>query len=140
MAELKTKPNDGIVENFINTVENEQKRQDSFRLLKIMEEVTGEQGKMWGSSIIGFGTYHYVYDSGQSGDWMLAGFSPRKQALTVYMMAGNHHFEEELKLLGKHKLGKSCVYIKKLDDVDESVLRQMIARSISLLKKKYDKK
>ena len=140
MAELKTKPNEGKVEDFLNSVENEQKRQDSFRLLKIMEEVTGEKGKMWGPSIVGFGTYHYVYPTGNSGDWMLAGFSPRKQALTVYMMAGNHHFEKELESLGKHKLGKSCLYIKKLDDIDETVLRQMIAQSIKLLQDKYGKK
>ena len=140
MGELKTKPNDGSVETFLNGVENEQKRHDSFRLLKIMEEVTGEKGKMWGSSMVGFGSYHYVYKSGQSGDWMLAGFSPRKQALTVYMMAGNHHFEEELKVIGKHKLGKSCLYIKKLDDIDEAVLRKMITRSVALLEKKYGKK
>jgi hypothetical protein len=104
-----------------------------------MEEVTGEKGKMWGPSIVGFGTYHYVYDSGQSGDWMLAGFSPRKQALTIYMMAGNHHFDEELKVLGKHKLGKSCLYIKKLEDIDEALLRKMIAKSIALLQKRYKK-
>ena len=140
MAELKTKPNEASVEEFLNAVENEQKRADSFKLLKIMEEVTGEQGKMWGPSIVGFGSYHYVYDSGQSGDWMLAGFSPRKQALTIYMMAGNHHFEDELKNLGKHKLGKSCLYIKKLNDIDESLLRKMIAKSIKLLQKHYNKK
>ena len=121
MAELKTKPNDASVEEFLNSVENEQKRQDSFQLMKIMEEITGEKGKMWGPSIVGFGTYHYTYASGNSGDWMLAGFSPRKQALTVYMMAGNHHFAKEFKTLGKHKLGKSCLYIKKLEDVDEDV-------------------
>lgn len=140
MAELKTKQNDASVVEFLNTVDNEQKQADSFKLLKIMEEVSGEKGKMWGPSIVGFGTYHYVYDSGQSGDWMLAGFSPRKQALTIYMMAGNHHFEEELKDLGKHKLGKSCLYIKKLEDIDEALLRKMIAKSIMLLEKRYGKK
>ena len=105
-----------------------------------MEENTGENGKLCGPSIVGFGTYHYVYDSGQSGDWMLAGFSPRKQALTVYLMAGNHHFEQDLLKLGKHKTGKSCLYIKKLADVDETVLRQMIGRSVKLLQDRYGKK
>ena len=137
MTELKTKPNEASVKQFINSVENEQKREESLRLLNIMEEVTGEKGKMWGQSIVGFGSYHYVYASGTSGDWMLAGFSPRKQALTIYMMAGNEHFEKELKDLGKYKLGKSCLYVKKLDDINESVLRKMIRKSVRLLKNRY---
>jgi len=137
MGELKTKVNERSVSDFLNAVEDEQKRSDSFRVLEIMEEITGEKGKMWGTSIVGFGTYHYVYDSGQEGDWMLAGFSPRKQALTIYMMAGNARFEEDLKKLGKHKIGKSCLYLKKLDDVDESVLTKIIVQSIEILKKRY---
>lgn len=139
MAELKTKPNDASVEEFLNAVENEQKRKDAFRLLEIMEEVTGEKGKMWGPSIVGFGTYHYVYPTGNSGDWMLAGFSPRKQALTVYMMAGNNRYEKDLEKLGKHKIGKSCLYIKKLEDIDEKVLISMIKDSIETVKKRYSK-
>jgi len=138
MAELKTKPNEASVEAFLNTVENEQKRNDSFRLLKIFEEVTGEKGKMWGPSIVGFGSYHYVYPTGNSGDWMLAGFSPRKQALTIYMMAGNKRFEKDLEKLGKHKIGKSCLYVKKLADIDEVVLRRMIKESVETVKKKYN--
>lgn len=137
MADLKTKINDSSVTEFLNAVADEQKRMDSFRILKIMEETTGEKGKMWGSSIVGFGTYHFVYDSGREGDWMLAGFSPRKQALTIYMMAGNARFEDELKNLGKHTVGKSCLYIKRLSDIDESVLRKMIKASVAALQKKY---
>lgn len=137
MAELKTKPNDASVEEFLNAVENDQKRKDSFRLLKIMEEVTGEKGKMWGPSIVGFGSYHYVYPTGNSGDWMLTGFSPRKQALTVYMMAGNARYESDLQKLGKHKIGKSCLYVKKLEDIDENILKSMIADSIETVKKRY---
>jgi len=137
MAELKTKLNDGSVEDFLNSVEDEEKRKDSFKLLSIMEEITGETGKMWGGSIVGFGNYHYVYSSGRSGDWMLAGFSPRKQALTVYMMSGNERFVEDLKKLGKHKIGKSCLYIKRLSEIDEKVLRKMIKESVSTLIKRY---
>ena len=129
--------NDASVREFLDAVENEQKRQDSYRLLSIMEEVTGEKGKMWGPSIVGFGSYHYVYPSGNSGDWMLAGFSPRKQALAIYMMAGNQKFEKDLKNLGKHKIGKSCLYVKKLDDIDEKILRRMISESIKAVKKRY---
>lgn len=140
MAEPKTKLNEASVTDFLKAVEDEQKRKDSFRILEIMEEVTGEKGKMWGTSIVGFGTYHYVYESGQEGDWMLAGFSPRKQALTLYMMAGNARFEEDLKKLGKHKVGKSCLYIKKLADIDEKVLRQMIKDSIAVVEKRYGRK
>ena len=137
MAELKTKPTDDSVKDFLDSVESEQKRKDSYRVMEIMEEITGEKAKMWGPSIVGFGTYHYVYASGNSGDWMLAGFSPRKQALTIYMMAGNKRFEEDLKKLGKHKIGKSCLYIKSLADIDEAVLRSMIEDSIATVTKRY---
>jgi len=137
MAELKTKLNDGSVTEFLNSVEDEQKRADSFHLLKMMEEITGEPGKMWGTSIVGFGTHRYKYDSGREGDWMLVAFSPRKQALTLYMMSGNDKFKKELANLGKHKIGKSCLYIKKLSDIDEKVLRKMIKQSIAIVKKRY---
>ena len=137
MAELKTKPNDGSVENFLNSVENPEKRADSYRIKEIMENITGEPAKMWGPSIIGFGTYRYRYSSGREGDWMLTGFSPRKQAITIYLMSGNEHFDEERNQLGKHSTGKSCLYIKKLTDVDESVLQNMIEKSIEIVKKVY---
>lgn len=137
MAELKTKINDGSVEKFLNAVEDEQKRRDSFKILEIMKEETREPAKMWGTSLVGFGTYHYKYDSGHEGDWMLAGFSPRKQALTIYIMSGNEKFKNELLKLGKHKIGKSCLYIKKLEDVDEEVLRKMIKKSVDIMRRAY---
>ena len=114
MAELKTKLNDGSVEDFLNAVEDEQKRVDAFALLKMMEEISGEQAKMWGAAIVGFGTYHYVYASGREGDWMLTGFSPRKANISLYLMAGFDEFGDELQALGKHKSSKGCLYVKKL--------------------------
>lgn len=137
MSELKTKPNHGDVESFIASVEPEQKRDDSRALLKLMQEITGEEPVLWGPSIIGFGNYHYVYESGREGDWFLTGFSPRKQALTIYLM-GSHGFDNSLMdKLGKHKTGKGCLYVKKLDDVDEKVLKELIEKSIEALKKLY---
>ena len=138
MAELKTKPTDVSVEDFLNNLEDETKRDDSYALLQIMKEVTGEEPKMWGPSIIGFGTYHYKYPTGTQGDWMLTGFSPRKQALTLYIMAGFSKYDEYLAKLGKYKTGKSCLYVKKLTDVNEGVLRKMIKSSIKDVKKRYN--
>jgi hypothetical protein len=137
MAELKTKLNDDSVEDFLNAVENEQQRADSFALLKMMEEISGEPAKMWGANIVGFGTYHYVYASGREGDWMLSGFSPRKSSMSVYLMAGFEQLDDELSGLGKHKVGKGCLYVKKLADIDEKMLRKMIKKSIAIMKKKY---
>jgi hypothetical protein len=134
MTELKTKRNDASVEAFLNTVENQQKRQDSFVLLELMKEVTGEQPEMWGESIVGFGSYHYTYASGRAADWMLSGFSPRKQNLTLYIMAGFEHYDDLLKRLGKHSTGSSCLYIKKLNDVDLDVLRELVAQSVAHMK------
>ena len=138
MAELKTKLNDNSVEDFLNTVEDEQKRKDSFGLLKMMEEISGEPAKMWGKDIVGFGSYHYVYASGREGDWMLSGFSPRKASITLYLMAGFDQLGDELASLGKHKVGKGCLYVKSLSDIDEKVLRKMIKRSIGIMKKRYN--
>ena len=137
MAELKTKVNEGNVDEFLNAVADEQKRADSFKVKEIMAELTGAPAKMWGTSIVGFGSYHYKYASGQEGDWMLTGFSPRKQALTLYLMSGNEHFEKEREKLGKHKVGKSCLYIKTISDIDEDVLRDMIKKSIEIINKRY---
>ena len=137
MAELKTKPHDASVEAFIDSVENETKRDDSYSLLRLMKEITGEEAKMWGPSIVGFGTYHYKYPTGNEGDWMLTGFSPRKQAMTLYIMSGFEKYEDLLSNLGKYKTGKSCLYIKKLSDVDEKVLRELIVSSIETIKKRY---
>ena len=137
MAELKTKLNDSSVEEFLNAVEDEQKRTDSFELLKMMEEISGEPAKMWGTNIVGFGTYHYVYASGREGDWMLSGFSPRKANISVYLVAGFEQLSDELASLGTHKVGKECLYIKRLSDIDEKHLRKMIKKSIAIMKKRY---
>ena len=126
MAELKTKVNDASVEGFLSTIEDEKKRQDSFALLEFMKRVTQTEPKMWGNSIIGFGTYHYKYASGREGDWPPVGFSPRKQALTLYIMADWTAHTDLLARLGKYKNGKSCIYIKKLEDIDLEVLEQLI--------------
>ena len=120
-AELKTKVNDASVTKFLNSVEDEQKRNDSFEILKLMKQITKEEPKMWGSSIVGFGSYHYKGKSGREGDWMLTGFSPRKQNLTLYLMGGFHTHADLLNKLGKFTTGAGCLYIKKLDDVDKKV-------------------
>ena len=137
MAELKTKLNDESVEDFLNSVEDEQKKKDSFEVLNIMEQITGAEPKMWGSSIVGFGNYHYVYDSGREGDWFIAGFSPRKQALTLYIMAGFSRYDELLQKLGKYKTGKSCLYVKNLQDIDLEVLKGLIRSSVEYMREKY---
>jgi len=137
MAEIKTKRNDGDVAAFLNRVEDDKKRADSFQLLQIMEEITGKKPEMWGGSIIGFDSYHYVYASGREGDWPIVGFSPRKQNLTVYIMPGFDRYEALMQKLGKHKIGKSCLYIKKLKDVDEAVLKELIQESVSYMRNKY---
>ena len=134
MAELKTKLNDGDVEAFLNTVEDETKRDDCFEILKRMKQLTKSEPKMWGTSIIGFGEYHYKYSSGREGDWFLTGFSPRKQNITLYIMSGFAHKEETLAKLGKHKTSKGCMYIKKLSDVDSTVLDKMITDSVEHLR------
>ena len=136
MAELKTKLNDGSVDDFIQTVDDVQKREDCYQILKIMERITGEPAKMWGTSIVGFGSYSYKYASGREGDWPLTGFSPRKQNLTMYIMSGFSGYEELLAKIGKHKTGKSCFYIKRLSDIDEEVLEEMITRSVKYMREK----
>ncbi len=130
MAELKTKKNDESVQAFLESVPDERKRRDAFAILELMQEVTGEQPKMWGTSIVGFGEYHYKYASGREGDWFVAGFSPRKQNLTLYIMSGFDSYEGLLAKLGKYTTGKSCLYIKKLDDVDPQVLRELVRQSV----------
>jgi hypothetical protein len=136
MAELKTKPNEKSVEDFLNSVEDEKKRRDSFTVLKLMKEITKADPIMWGPSIVGFGNYHYKYKSGRKGDWFLTGFSPRKQNLTLYIMPGFSRFEELLKKLGKYKTGKGCLYINKLEDVDTAILRELVKQSVEYLQKK----
>jgi len=133
MAELKTRPNDTSVEEFLNGVADEQKREDCFTLVELMKQATDAEPKMWGDSIVGFGTYHYKYASGREGDWMLVGFSPRKQNLTLYIMSGFSRYEELMKSLGKHSTGKSCLYIKRLDDIDMPTLRTLVQESVDHL-------
>ena len=137
MAELKTTPNQQSVTQFLDSVEDEQKRADGYALLELMQEVSGEPPRMWGDSIVGFGSYHYRYTSGREGDWFLTGFSPRKQNLSLYIMAGFARYETLMEQLGKHKTGKSCLYIKRLEDVDRQVLRQLVEESVQHMKKTY---
>lgn len=129
MADLKTKKNEQDVEAYLNSVEHDKRREDSFEVLELMKDVTGEEPKMWGSSIVGFGDYHYKYESGREGDWFVTGFAPRKKALTLYIMAGFDGYEDLLSNLGKFKTGKSCLYINKIEDVDLDVLRELVAKS-----------
>ena len=130
----KTVPTDASVDDYLNGVANETKRQDSFALSTLMQEVTGEEPVMWGDSIVGFGTYRYVYASGRTGDWPLVGFAPRKQALTLYIMSGFASYDELLGKLGKHSTGKSCLYIKRLSDIDIDVLRLLVTESVAHMK------
>ncbi|MEK7152878.1 MAG: DUF1801 domain-containing protein [Patescibacteria group bacterium] len=138
MSTPKTTINNASVLDFINAVPDETKRNDSRALLGLFTKITGEQPKMWGPSIIGFGTYHYKSErSKQEGDWMLTGFSPRKQNLTLYIMLGFGGYEDLLKDLGKYKTSVGCLYINKLADVDLAVLEKLIATSFADMKKKY---
>lgn len=134
MAELKTVPTKFSVDKFLKGIKDEEKREDCFEILKIMEKATKAKAKMWGSAIVGFGDYHYVYESGREGDWFITGFSPRKQNLTLYMMGGFNQFEDLMKKLGKYSLGKGCLYINKLDDVDTKVLKEIITKSVKAAK------
>lgn len=133
MSELKTKPSKVHVERVINVVDSEIVRDDCRTLVKIMSDITGEVPRMWGTSIIGFGKYHYVYESGREGDWFVMGFSPRKQNLTLYIMSGFKEYDSLLSKLGKYKLGKSCLYIKKLSDVDLDVLKKILRHSMRVV-------
>ena len=130
MAENKTQPTDADVEAFLNAVDNERKRADSFAILKMMKEVTGEEPVMWGPSIVGFGSVHYKYASGREGDMGLTGFSPRQANLTLYITDGFDKYGDLLSRLGKHKTSVSCLYINKLADVDQDVLRELVQRSV----------
>ena len=135
MAENKTQPTGASVDAFIAAVENERRRQDARAVLELMREVTGEEPVMWGPNIVGFGDYHYQYDSGREGDWLLAGFSPRTSNLVLYIMSGFPRHGELMEKLGKHRTGSSCLYINKLDDVDLDVLRELVRRSVEHVRK-----
>lgn len=141
MAELKTKQTKADVTEFINMfADSEQKRADSFELLKLMQDFTGCEPRMWGPSIIGFGSYHYKSEkSSQEGDWPLIGFSPRKAAISLYVYTGSAEHEHLLKNLGKFKMGKACIYIKKLSDIDQEELKKLMKATINFLETKYGK-
>lgn len=134
MAELKTIPTKISVDKFLKGITDEKKRADCYQILKMMEKATKSRPKMWGTSIIGFGDAHYVYESGHEGDWFITGFSPRKQNLTLYMMGGFNQFEDLMKKLGKHSVGKGCLYINKMEDVDAKVLKELITKSVKMAK------
>lgn len=136
MAEIKTKPTEVSVDKFIKAVPDKQKQEDSYVLIDMMRKMTKDEPKMWGPSIIGFGTYHYKYASGHEGDMAMTGFSPRKDAISIYLMCGLPENKELFKKLGKHKMGKSCLYIKRLSDVDTKVLKQLITESYKYIKNK----
>ena len=136
MADLKTRPTEASVDGFLAALPPD-RRADCAALLALMRRATGEEPRMWGPSIVGFGSYHYRYESGREGDWFLAGFSPRKKDLTVYVMAGFDGFEEQLAGLGRHALGKSCLYLRSLADVDLAVLEEMVGRSAREVARRY---
>lgn len=125
------------VEAYLGAIEPEQKQEDCRKIAAIMERLTGHPPKMWGASIVGFGSYHYKYESGREGDAVRTGFASRAQNISIYIMPGYQDFDDELSRLGKHKIGKSCLYIKRLSDVDEDVLEEMLAKGLRLLAKKY---
>ena len=138
MAENKTQPTKASVTEFVNSIEDPQQRADARKVAAMMRRATGKRARMWGSSMVGYGTYHYRYESGREGDFMVTGYAPRKQALTVYIMAGFERFAPLLKKLGKYKTGKSCLYIKRLSDVDEEVLERLINESVAYMRDTYE--
>lgn len=133
MAENKTKPTEASVTEFLDSIRDGQRKEDCYRLTAIMKELSGAEPKMWGGSIVGFGDYRYKYASGRQGDWFLCGFSPRKQSLSIYLMGYLENYGEILKDLGKHRHGKGCLYINKLSEIDEDVLRKLITTTIKRL-------
>lgn len=135
--ELKTKKNSASVSAFISAVKDEQKRADCKTIMKMMKAVTGKQPKMWGESIVGYDTYQYTYASGQEGDWPVIAFSPRASTISLYIMSGFDEYGDLMKKLGKHKTGKSCLYIQKLEDVDVKVLERIMKKSVAWMKKQY---
>jgi hypothetical protein len=137
MSDMKTKATDLSVDELLDAIPDDGRRADCFRLLDIMKTVTGEEPRIWGTSMVGFGTYHYRYESGREGDWFLTGFSPRKGNLTLYIMAGFDRYAELLSRLGKYKTGKSCLYVKRLADVDDAVLEELIVASVAHMKQTY---
>lgn len=137
-AKNKTVPNEQNVEQFLNAVEDERKRKDGYTILEMMKQITGMEPTMWGPAIVGFGSYHYKYESGREGDMIMTGFSPRKQNLTIYIMGGFDEYSDLLAKLGKHSLGETCLYIKRLADVDLPTLKRLIEDSFKRTQEKAD--
>jgi hypothetical protein len=137
MAELKTKPTEQSVEQFLQGVSPEQKRRDCLALVELMRQITGSEPRMWGNNMVGFGSYHYKYASGHEGDYFLTGFSPRKQNLTLYIMAGFDRYDDLMQRLGKYTTGKSCLYVKRLADIDLPTLGELIRQSVSTMTQTY---
>ena len=137
MAKMKTTPTQASVDAYIDAVADEQKRADCRAVAAMMAEVTGAPARMWGPSIVGFGSYHYRYESGREGDFMETGFAARKRAITLYIMAGFSEYGDLLAKLGKHDTGKSCLYLKRLADVDQAVLREMVERSVAWIRARH---
>lgn len=136
-AQNKTAPTDASVEAYLAAIDKPEVRADCGRLVEIMQRVIGQPATMWGTSIVGFGSYHYVYDSGREGDWCLTGFAARKGRISVYVMAGFEPFADLMNRLGKHSTGASCLYIKRLSDIDETVLEELIRRSADEIRRRY---
>jgi len=138
MAQNKTVATDATVGDFIEALEDRRIREDSRQLLVLMQQITGHEARMWGGSMVGFGNYHYRYESGREGDFFLTGFAPRKSALSVYIMPGFERFRSQLGKLGPHKTGKSCLYLKNLDSIDRDVLAEIIRDSVAYMRANYD--
>lgn len=136
-AKNKTTKTDKSVEDYLSTIAKDDRQADCREILSMMTDMTGWEPKMWGASIVGLGDYHYKYDSGREGDFMRIGFSSRAQNITIYIMPGYQDFSEELSRLGKHKLGKSCLYIKRLSDVDTDVLKEIMQKGLDIMAEKY---
>ena len=134
MADLKTIPTKASVDKFLRGITDEKKRADCYQVLELMKRATKAEPKMWGTSIVGFGRYHYIYESGRQSDWFLAGFSPRKQHLALYLMGGFEECSDLMNQLGKYSTGKGCLYINRLEDVDFKILKKLISRSVRLSK------
>lgn len=137
MAELKTKPGDEDVDVFLANIEDDGRREDCRAVVSLMRETTGEEPRLWGGGMIGFGSYHYRYESGREGDWFLTGVSPRKQSLTLYILPGHERYPDLMDRLGRCRMGKSCIYVKSLDDIDMGVLRELVERSVENLRRTY---
>lgn len=137
MSDLKTKRTDASVQEYLDAIEDSRRKKDCLAIHKMMQRISGCKGSMWGDSMVGYGSYHYKYKSGREGDWFLAGFANRKQSISIYFMSGFSSYDDLLSKLGKHKTGKSCLYIKTMDDIDEKILEQMIRSSITFIQQKY---